>query len=323
MKELLNSMVFLLCLGAAPAFCAPAFQPTKPVRFIVPFPPGGGTDGFARNLGNKLTEMWHQQVVVENRSGAQGSIGTAHAAKAAPDGYTLLLVHQGVFTVNPHIYKDTGFDPFKDFIPVGRTTQQPFVLVANPSLPVTSLKDLVALAKSKPGKLTYGSSSSGPELAMELFKYTTGTDILHVGYKGAAPGVMDALAGTIDLMVANPASISAHVKVGKLHALVLFGNDPLSDVLPGTPTAKEAGYPTLGDMPEWYGVAVPAHTPQNIVDELNKDINFALSDAGVQKRIRALGSLPSPSTPTEFANQIRREYDRWGEMVKQAGLKAD
>ncbi len=155
MKTLFSSIAIFLCLGAAPAYSASDFQPSKPVKLIVPFPPGGGTDSFARILGDKLTELWHQQVVVENRGGAQGSIGTAHAAKAAPDGYTLLLAHQGVFTVNPHLYKDTGFDPFRDFIPVGRGTQQPFVLVANPSLPVKTLYLLCRSGNPNPSLFTY------------------------------------------------------------------------------------------------------------------------------------------------------------------------
>jgi len=291
------------------------------VKLVVPFPPGGGTDGFSRILGDKLTAMWGQQVIVENRSGAQGSVGTAHAAKAAPDGYTLLLAHQGVFTVNPHLYKDTGYDPFKDFVPVSRASQQPFVLVANAALPAKTLKELVALAKSKPGKLSFGSSSSGPQLAGELLKHTAGIDILHVAYKGAAPGVVDLLGGHIDLMVANPTSVAQHVKEGRLRALVLFGADHVA-AMPSAPTAAEAGYPALGDMPEWYGIVVPAGTPEGVVSQLNQDINTALNDPGVQQRVRALGLIPAPSSAGEFAKQIRRDYDRWGEMVKKAGLEA-
>ena len=299
-----------------------AFKPTASVKLVVPFPPGGGTDALGRLLGEKLTNLWHQQVIVENRSGAQGNIGTAYAAKAPADGYTLLLAHQGVMTVNPHLYKDPGFNALKDFVPVSLATQQPFVLVANPSVPVTTLKEVEALAKSRPGTLSYGSSAAGPQLAVEMFKYTTGSDLLHVAYKGAGPAVVDVLAGNIDLMVANPSSVAQHVKAGKLRAVVLFGSQPV-DVLPGTPTAVEAGYPTLGDKPEWYGISVPAGTPASVVGQLNQDLNTALSDPAVRQRLKDLGMNASPSTPEAFAALIRRDYDYWGALIPKAGIHTD
>lgn len=323
MRLFIGILGLLLCCGTPAAGAAPAFHPDKPVRLVVPFPPGGGTDSFARILGDKLSRMWGQQIVVENRSGAQGSIGTAHAAKMSADGYSLLLAHQGVFTVNPHIYKDTGFDSFKDFEPVSRATQQPFALVARPDVPVQTLAGLVDLAKKKPGKLTYGTSSSAPQLTVELLKNATDIKMLHVGYKGASPALLDILAGNIDLLVANPASISQYVKSGKLKALVLFGPDRLDEVLPGAPTAAEAGFPDLGKMPEWYGVVVPAGTPSDVVSALNADIHEALADADVQKRVRALGFVPSPSSPQAFGQQIRRDYDSWGEVAKRAGLSVE
>ncbi len=297
-----------------------AFAPTRSVTIVVPFPPGGGTDALARILGEKLTHIWKQQVIVDNRAGAQGNIGTGFAAKAAPDGYTLALAHQGVFTVNPHLYKDAPFDPLKDFKPVIRGTQQPFVLVAHPSLAANSVKELVVLAKSQPGKLFFGSSASGPQLAGELLKFATQIDMTHVAYKGAGPAVVDLLAGHIPLMVANPTSVAPHVRSGKLKALVLFGKDPL-DVLPGTPTADQAGYPALGDMPEWYGIAVPVATPQALVMALNKDLNDALNDANVQSRIRTLGLVPAASTPQEFADQIQRDYQSTARLVKLSGIE--
>ena len=322
----LASLLSVISLGTsatqAQAQADSAFKPTTTVKLVVPFPPGGGTDALGRILGEKLTSLWHQQVIVENRSGAQGNIGTAYAAKAPADGYTLLLAHQGVMTVNPHLYKDTGFDTFRDFIPVSQGTQQPFVLVANPSVPVTTLKDVEAMARSRPGTLSYGSSAAGPQLAVEMFKYATGTDLLHVAYKGAGPAVVDVLAGNIDLMVANPSSVAQHVKAGKLRALVLFGSQPV-EVLPGTPTAVEAGYPTLGDKPEWYGIAVPAGTPATVVSQLTQDINTALSDPGVQQRLKALGLNASPGTQSAFADQIRRDYDYWGALIPKAGIRAD
>jgi tripartite-type tricarboxylate transporter receptor subunit TctC len=231
-----------------------------------------------------------------------------------------VLAHQGVFTVNPHLYKESSLDPLKDLKPITRGTQQPFVLVAHPSLPAQSVRELVALAKSQPGKLSYGSSASGPQLAGEMFKAATQVDMLHVAYKGAGPAVVDLLAGHIPLMVANPASVAPHVRTGKLKALVLFGKDPL-EVLPGTPTAEQAGYPSLGDMPEWYGFAVPAATPQAVVTAMNQDLQAVLNEAGVQARIRSLGLVPSPSTPEAFAEQIRRDHQAVARLVKLAGIE--
>ena len=297
-----------------------AFKPTGPVKIVVMFPPGGGTDAVARIVGERLTELWQQQVIIENKAGAQGNIGTAYASKAAPDGQTLMIAHQGVMTVNPHLYKDMGFDVRQDIVPVGRLTQQPFVLVAHPSVPATTLKEVEALAKSKPGKLSYGSSAAGPQLAVELFKFTTGADLLHVAYKGAGPAVIDVLGGNIDLLVANPSSVAQHVQSGKLRAIVLFGSQGVG-VLPGAPTAIDAGYPALGDIPEWYGLAVPAATPASLIAQLNKDVNAVLSDASVQKRINALGLNASPSTPAEFSEQINRDYARWGKLIQQAGIR--
>lgn len=297
-----------------------AFKPTGPVKIVVMFPPGGGTDAVARIVGERLTELWQQQVIIENKAGAQGNIGTAYASKAAPDGQTLMIAHQGVMTVNPHLYKDMGFDVRQDIVPVGRLTQQPFVLVAHPSVPANTLKEVEALAKSKPGKLSYGSSAAGPQLAVELFKFTTGADLLHVAYKGAGPAVIDVLGGNIDLLVANPSSVAQHVQSGKLRAIVLFGSQGVG-VLPGAPTAIDAGYPALGDIPEWYGLAVPAATPASLIAQLNKDVNVVLSDASVQKRINALGLNASPSTPAEFSEQINRDYARWGKLIQQAGIR--
>lgn len=322
MKHVVRLLIAFACaMSFIAAHAQSGFEPQRPVRFVVPFPPGGGTDAFARVVGRRLAEMWRHPVVVENRPGAQGGIGTAYAAKAAPDGHTLLLVHQGVFTVNPHLYPDTGFDPLNDFAFIGRGTQQPFVLVAHPSLPASSAKELVALAKRKPGALTFGSSSSGPQMAGELLKHVSGSDLTHVAYKGAAPAVVDVLAGTIDLLVANPTSVAQHIRTGKLRALVLFGKERI-DVIPDAPTAIEAGFPELGDMPEWYGVAVPARTPSDVVARLSRDLASAMADAGVQQSIRQLGLVPSPSGADAFARQVRDEFDRWGVLVKRAGVKA-
>lgn len=207
--------------SAAPPGGGPAFAPTRPVTLVVPFPPGGGTDAVGRAVAERLSQLWGQQMIVDNRAGAQGNVGSAHAARQPGDGYTVLLAHQGVFTVNPHLYKDSGLDPLRDFKPVTRATQQPFVLVAHPSLKAQSLAELIALAKSEPGRISYGSSASGPQLAGEMLKSAAGIDLTHVPYKGAGPAVIDMLAGHIPLLVANPTSVAQHVRSGKLRALVL------------------------------------------------------------------------------------------------------
>ncbi len=296
--------------------------PDKPVRIVVPFPPGGGTDALARILSTELSRIWGQTLVVDNRAGAQGSIGTQHAVKSPPDGYTLVFAHQGVMTVNPHLYRNMGFDPLKDWMPVTRGTEQPFVLVVNPALPVQNLAELTAMARKVPGKLSFASSASGPQMAGEMYKLAAGVDMLHVAYKGAGPAVVDLLANTVPLMVANPTSVAPHIRAGKLRGLVVFGSKRL-DILPDVPTAAEAGLPDLGGNPEWYGFGVPVGTPPAIVQKLNRDLTAALMAPQVQKAIRDLGMMPSPSTPEEFARQIRADHETWGRVVKAAGVKVD
>ncbi len=305
--------------SAAPAGTGPAFTPTRPVTLIVPFPPGGGTDAVGRAVAERLSQLWGQQMIVDNRAGAQGNVGSAQAARQPGDGYTVLLAHQGVFTVNPHLYKDSGLDPLRDFKPVTRATQQPFVLVAHPSLKAQSLAELIALAKTEPGRISYGSSASGPQLAGEMLKSAAGIDLTHVPYKGAGPAVIDVLAGHIPLLVANPTSVAQHVRSGKLRALVLFGKDPIG-VLPGTPTAAQAGVAQAGEMPEWYGFAVPASTPDATVAALNRDFRRVLDDPAVRAHFDGLGLVASSSSADEFARQIAADHARAGTLVRQAGM---
>jgi tripartite-type tricarboxylate transporter receptor subunit TctC len=295
--------------------------PDRPVRFVVPFPPGGGTDAVARILGGELGRLWGQQVVIENRAGAQGNIGTAVGLKSPADGYTLVLAHQGVLTVNPHLYDDIGFDPARDVVPVAKTTEQPFVLVVNPSLQAATLQELTALAKQQPGRLSFASSSSGRQMAGEMYKMASGAKLLHVAYKGAGPAVVDVLAGHVDMMFANPTSVAPHVKSGKLRALAVFGGRRI-EALPDVPTAAEAGYPQLGKNPEWYGVAVPAGTPAERVAKLSADIRRAMEVPAVQEAVRSLGLTPAPSSADAFARQIRADLEEWGKVVKASGAKA-
>ena len=321
MKCLVQCLGALLLAGVAIGTPAQSF-PDRPVRFIVPFPPGGGTDGFARVLGAKLTELWGQQVIVDNRGGAQGNIGTAVGARAAPDGHTITLAHQGALVVNPHLYGNTGYDTLRDFAAVSLGTEMAFILVVHPSVPARSMKELADLAKKSPGKLTFASTSSVPQLVGELFKLTTGTDMVHVPYKGGGPAVIDLLAGHVNLMFSNPTSTVPHVKSGRLRALGVM-DSKRNEALPDVPTAVEAGYPALGKIIEWYGVVVPAATPRQVIATLNADVVRALKAPDAAGRIQAMGQTVSPSTPGDFSKLIRAEYERWGKVVKASGARIE
>jgi len=321
MKHLTRNLLLLSVLGAPLGFAAQGY-PDRPIRFIVPFPPGGGTDGLARIMGPMLTELLGQQIIIDNRGGAQGSIGTALGARATPDGYTLTFAHQGALAVNPHLYGMPGYDTLRDFAAVSRSTEMAFILVAHPSVPANTMKELAALAKRTPGKLTFASTSAAPQLVGELFKLTTGTDMLHVPYKGAGPAVVDLLAGHVNMMFANPTSAVPHVKSGRLRALGVM-DSKRNEALPDVPTAVKAGYPELGNVIEWYGVVVPAGTPRQTIAKLNAAVVRALNSPDVIKRIQSLGQTPAPSTSEEFAQQIRQEFERWGRVVKASGAKVD
>jgi tripartite-type tricarboxylate transporter receptor subunit TctC len=301
---------------------AQAQFPDKPVRFIVPFPPGGGTDALARILAAKLGEAWGQQVIVDNRAGAQGNIGTAAGAKAAPDGYTITFAHQGALVINPHLYKDTGYDTLKDFAAVARTTEMAFIAVAHPSVPAKDLKELAAYARQNPGKLTFASTSAGPHIVGELFKLTTKTDLVHVPYKGAGPAINDLLGGQVALMFSNPTSTVPHVKSGRLRALGIM-DSKRSPALPEVPSALELGFTELSNVIEWYGIVVPAGTPRDVVQKLSNDVLRTMGLADVRDRIVQIGQVPSPAGAEEFERYIRADYDRWGRVVKASGARVE
>jgi tripartite-type tricarboxylate transporter receptor subunit TctC len=296
--------------------------PQRPIRWIVPSPPGGGTDAVTRIMAPKIAEMWKQQVVVDNRGGVQGSLGTALAAKSAPDGYTIVFAYSGPIVVNPHIYSEVGYDALRDFAALTRYTQQPMVLTAHPSLPAASLKELAAYAKQHPGKVTFASSASLQHLGGELFKLAAGVNMTHIPYKGAGPAVLDLLGGNVSTMISNPTSVVPHIRTGKLRPLGILGGQRI-DALKEVPTAAEAGFPEFANVIEWYGMLAPAATPRPIVNALNAALVRALNMPDVQQRIQALGMTPSPSTPEEFGKQIRADYALWGKVVKQAGVKAE
>src|SRR5687767_3863148 len=317
----LKIFMIALLLASPLAFAADTY-PERTVRLIVPFPPGGGTDGFGRILGAKLTELWGQQVIIDNRGGAQGNIGTALGAKAPPDGYTITLAHQGALTINPHLYANPGYDTLRDFAPVSRGTEMAFILVVHPSLPVKTMKDLAQLAKQNPGKLTFASSSSGPQMAGELFRLTTKTEMVHVPYKGGGPATADLLAGHVGIMFANPTAAVPHIKAGKLRALGVM-DSKRNPAIPDVPSALEAGYPELSNVIEWYGVIVPAATPRERVALLSAAVLQALQSPEGSARIQGLGQTLAPQGADDFGRFMRAEYERWGQVVKASGAKAD
>jgi len=316
-----------LCAGVSAsadvtaAASGPAY-PARPIRWIVPAPPGGGTDAISRIMAPRLTEILKQQIVVDNRGGAQGSIATATVAKSPPDGYTILFAFSGPIAVNPHVFQEVGYDALKDFAGLTRYTQQPMIMTAHPSLPATSLNELAAYAKQNPGKVTFASSASLQHLGGELFKLAAGVNLTHVPYKGAGPAVLDLLGGNVNTMISNPTSIMPHVKAGKLKALGVMGGTRI-DALRDVPTAVEMGYKEFGNVIEWYGMVAPARTPRPIVNQLNAALVQILNMPEVQERIRALGMTPAPSTPEELDRQIRADHALWGGVVKRAGVKAD
>ncbi|MPZ45452.1 MAG: tripartite tricarboxylate transporter substrate binding protein [Betaproteobacteria bacterium] len=311
-----------LALLAAGPVCAAAPYPERSIRLIVPFPPGGGTDALSRILAPKLTEYLGQQVLVDNRGGAQGTVGTALGAKAAPDGYTMLFAHSGALTINPHMYSRLSYDTLKNFAAVSRGTEMPYILVLHPSVPAKSMQELAQLARSRPGELTFASTSAGPQLMGELFRLTTKTKMVHVPYKGAGPALTDLLGGHVGIMFTVPTSVGPHIRSGKLRALGVSG-PKREESLPDIPTMTEAGFSDFGQAREWYGFVVPSGTPAEAVTKLNAALVRALNDADVHKRLHPLAQKAVPSTPAEFGDYIRSQYALWGKVVKATGAKVD
>jgi len=318
MKQLIAALALAACAGAVLA----QPYPTHPVRLIVGFAPGGGVDINARLLAPKLSEYLGQQVVVENVPGAGTNIANERVARAAPDGYTL-LINTAAVAINMSLYRNLPFDTLRDFAPVSVFSQSPNVLVVNAKLPAQNVKELLAMARSAPGKLNYSSAGVGTtqHLAAELFKLRTGTFIVHIPYKGTAPSMTALIAGEVDLSFANIPSIQGHLKSGRLRALAATAarRDPQ---LPEVPTMKEAGVEGV-EVVVWYGVLAPAGTPRDIVQELAEGIQRATRDADVRKRMLEQGAEPVGSTPEEFTKLLREEVARWAEVVKISGARAD
>jgi len=314
---------FFLC-----AFCSAtnlAFAdsyPTKPIRIIVPYTPGGFNDTLARTLAQKLNEKWGQPVVVDNRPGGGTTIGTSLAAKAPADGHTLLIV-SFAFGVNPSLYVRLPYDTQRDFAPVVLAAGTPTILMINAQFPVRSVQDLIALAKSKPGKLNYATAGNGSSnhLSMEMFKSMAGVDIVHVPYKGSAPAVTDLIGGQVDLMFDNVPNVLQHIKAGKLCGLAV-SSKTRSPFAPDLPTVAEAGVPGF-DVSVWFGVVAPSGTPKAVVSRLNAEINRILKLPGVVELFHKQGVEPLGGTPEEFATHLRTQMNKWAEVVEATGARAE
>jgi tripartite-type tricarboxylate transporter receptor subunit TctC len=305
---------------AAPAL-AQAPWPNKPVRFIVPFPPGQAADIFARLMAEKLTEVWKQQVIVENKAGGSGIPATEYGKAAAPDGYTLMVVSSGTFAVNPSLFPDLPYKPLVDFLPISNIFLVPLVIVAHPSFPANTLAELVELARKDPGTYSYASAGPGTaqHLSMELFKLRAKLDIVHVPYKGSGPAMADLLGGHVKLMMDSAASALAAIVDGRIKAFAattarraaapLDNIPPIADTLPGF------------DAAGWSGLAAPARTPLEIVAKVNRDLQALLKDPAVVRQIEQRAGMPAAGSPIQFAEFIKKEIDTWGEVVRATGTK--
>lgn len=297
--------------------------PVKPIRLIVPYPPGGPTDFVGRLIGQRLSDAFRQQVVVENRPGAASAIGTEIAARAAGDGYTLLLGTSAGFCINPALGGKLPYDPERDFAPLTLLVINPQILVVHPSLPVRSVKELVALAKRRPGQINYASvgNASPNHLGMEMLKSMTGIDMVHIPYKGTAPAVTDILAGNVSLMFNSMPSVLPQVKGGRLRGLAV-GSAKRSPAAPDIPTVAEAGVPGF-EYVTWYGLFAPAGTLRDIVGKLNAQVRRILSEPQIAQRLAGQGAEPAASSPEELAQYRRAEFERWRKLIASMNLRVD
>ena len=320
--------VLLLIAGALvaiPGYAADssAAYPVRPIRFIAPNLPGGPSDILARIIGQKLSESMGQPVIIENRAGASGIIGTEMAAKSPPDGYTLVTGNNATFGANVSLFKSLPYDPVKDFSPIALVATQPNILVVHPSLPVVSVKELIAFAKARPGQLNYAGTGMGAaaNMSAELFKSMTGTKMVGISYKSAAPALTDLIAGQTQLMFATSLSVMPHIRFNRLRALGVT-TARRTRAMPELPTIAEAGVPGF-EASTWHGVFVPAGTPAAIITRLNAEINRMLQLADVRERLEALGAEIVGGTPKECSDHIQREIPKWAKVIRETGARAD
>lgn len=323
MKTRLACQVLLLCAGALPLLGVAQTYPVKSIRMIVPFPAGGGVDFMARIIAQKLSERLGQQVVIDNRAGSNGIIGLLALMAAAPDGYTIASASAGPLAVNPHVYSKLPYETLRDFTIIARGVDFPLLLLTHPSLPVKNVKDLIALAKARPGQLTFASSGAGnsDHLASELFKSVAKIDMLHIPYKGSGPSTIALLSGEVQLMFASIPPTLSHVRAGKMRALGV-GNAQRIPSQSEFPTIAESGLPGY-EAYSWGGVIGPAKLPAEVVQKLNREINEVLKTKDAVDRFLAGGTVPVPATPEEFTALIAAETKKWGAVARAANIRAD
>ena len=320
MKSLCKWVLSLCVTGAGAALAADNY-PVKPIRIVVAYTPAGATDILARVVGQKFTEAWGQPVIIDNRPGANGNIGTEYAAKATADGYTLWMVTAGTHGINPSLYRKIGFDAVKDFAPVSLVAMVPNIFVVNNAVPAKDLKEFMAYAKANPGKLNYGSPGNGStaHLSMELFKSMTGISMTHIPYKGSAGVLADLIGGQIAATMDNMPPYVPQVKAGKIRALAVSPTRR-SPALPEVQTVAEAGVPGY-DSGAWFGLVAPANTPKDIVNKLSRETARALKLADVSARLSDLGAEPVGGTPEQFAAHIKAEIAKWAKVIKDANVE--
>lgn len=313
----------MACATLAPEVTFAQSYPAKAIRFVVPFAPGGPLDISARAIGQKLNDAWKQPVIIDNRPGAGGNIGADNVAKSAPDGYSILMGAVSTHAINPHLYAKMPYDALRDFAPITLVTTVPNVLVVHPSVPAKTTRELIALAKARPGQLNFASGSTGStgHLAGELFKTMAGVNMVHVPYKGAAPAVADLIAGHVSLMFDNLASALPQIKAGRTRALAVT-TLARATMLRDLPTLDESGLKGF-DLTTWFGVFAPAGVPPAIIGALHREITRALESGDVRDRLAALGAQPTPNTPEAFAAFIRTEHAKYAQVIKASGARVD
>lgn len=315
-------LFFTVLVCGAPMAAAQTY-PAKPVKMIIPFPAGGPTDILGRLIGQKLTESWGQNVVIDNRPGGGGLIGGQLAANSPPDGYTIYLGGITTLVLSTYVHKNRPYDSQRDFLPVTQTTVQPLLLMTHPTLPVKTVKEFIALAHARPGEINYGTSGPGGSghLAGELLRGMTKINIVHVPYRGAPPAINDLLAGQVQSMFGSPLAVVPHIRIGKIRALAVTGQKR-SLAVPDVPTFDEAGLPGY-DASTWNGILVPTGTPRAIIDRLYSEIAKILRAPNTLNRLAGDGSVAVASTPEEFAAYINAEHAKWGKVVREANIRVD
>lgn len=321
MKARVLTLIAVLCAFALPAQSYANSYPQKAVHLVVGFPPGGSNDILARLVGQKLSELWGQPVVVDNKPGANAIIATELVAKAAADGYTLLIGASGAMTVNPSVYEKLPYDPRKDFAPVTLLASFPLVMAVHPSVPAKSLQEFIQLAKTQPGKLNYASGSTPFQLAAEMFKLAAGADIAHIPYKGSAASVVATMSGDTQFLVVDVPPAVQQIKAGKLRGLAITGPKRSAE-LPDLPTVAEASYPEVESV-LWTGLFAPAGTPQPVIDKLGADVAKVLQQQDVQKRLAEMGFEPGGGSPEQTAAKLKADLEKWGKVAREARVKAE